>query len=135
MGRTSGRDLQVHVSSIVRHKDASPLRVVLQPQHAAAAGYEVPSVVKGVEADDVSIQQRPQQLLTFRKRSEYLGRWERTVQEDSLRYLVQPPPQQRWKYLQIQPSFARLDQNVQDLVSDSAALEPLLKGTSIRAMM
>ena len=84
----------MHVPAIVRHENTAPFGVVLQTQHAAAARYEVPRVVERVESDDVSIQQRPQELLAFGKRPKDFGRWKRAVQEDPARHFVQPAAQQ-----------------------------------------
>jgi hypothetical protein len=48
--RTCGHDLDAHVAPVVLYADGSPQCLMLQAQHAAAAGQEVARVVKGVEA-------------------------------------------------------------------------------------
>ena len=83
------------VAAVVVDQDAAALRVVLQAQHAAAAGEEVAGVIKGVEAEDVGVEHAAQQLLAPRERAEYLARGERGVQEHGDADLVAAPPQQR----------------------------------------
>ena len=50
---TRGHDFDAHIPAVVLNDDAAPARLVLQPQHAGAAGQEVARVVKGVEANQV----------------------------------------------------------------------------------
>lgn len=50
---TRGHDLDAHIAAVVLYDDAAAARLVLQAQHARAAGQEVPRVVKGVEPNQV----------------------------------------------------------------------------------
>ena len=50
---TSGAVFDAHVPPIVLHNDGAAAGLVLQAQHAGAAGQEVARVVKGVEANQV----------------------------------------------------------------------------------
>ena len=74
-------------AAVVVHEDGAPLRIVLEAEHAGAAADEVPRVVKGVEADDVGVEEAAQELLALGERAEDLGRGEGAVKEDADRHL------------------------------------------------
>ncbi|CAA6671491.1 unnamed protein product [Spirodela intermedia] len=91
---THRHDLDAHSPPKVFQADVAPLRLVLQTQHAAAAGEEVPGVVEGVEADQVRIEQRLQDLLADGERPVDLGGGEGTVQEETHPEAVKPAPEE-----------------------------------------
>lgn len=49
-------DLYPHRAPEVVEAKVPPLGLVLDPEHAAAAGEEMPGVIEGVEADEVAVE-------------------------------------------------------------------------------
>jgi hypothetical protein len=66
-------DLHADVAAVVLDEDRAAARAVLEAEHARAAGEEVARVVEGVEADEVRVEQRAEDLLAARKGAEDLG--------------------------------------------------------------
>ncbi|CAA7410222.1 unnamed protein product [Spirodela intermedia] len=94
-------NLDPHRPPKVFQADVPPLRFVLQPQHPAAAGEEMPSIVEGVEADEIGVEQGLEDLLPDGERPVDLRRREGAVEEESHPEPVESPPQEGWNHHQM----------------------------------
>ena len=102
LGLDAGRhDLEPDGPAVVLEHDAPAAVDVLQAQHARAAREKVARVVEGVEADEVRVEHRPQDLFAARERAEDLGGGERRVQRQAEADAVQALAQQRGQHEQV----------------------------------
>lgn|GEM_PF-5510036 len=74
---------------------------VLISQQAADALQKMPHVVKGVESDQICLQQSPQYIFSPGKQTEYLKRWKRYMEKKAYRSVRHPLPDQTGKEHQL----------------------------------